>query len=244
MPKTRFGRSVACSAVVSVLSAISLLVAGSAASGTSTAAADWELNDPAGSAVMRDSSGSGLNGTIRTSAASDGLTLNGSYYHWSARCPACLPVASGRVVQVPDNAKLDIPDPSVTYTLEFRFRTTHGYGNYMQKGQATAAGGQIKVQGPNGIVQCLFKGANGVRTVTGSPTALDDGQWHTVACVHKATSVEEWVDGVRVAVNNRSTGYIDNSKPFVIGGKPQCDQIKVTCDYFSGDIDYVRISHG
>jgi hypothetical protein len=27
-----------------------------------------------------------------------------------------------------------------------------------------------------------------------------------------------------------------------VGGKINCDQINVTCDYFSGDIDYIRIS--
>jgi len=30
--------------------------------------------------------------------------------------------------------------------------------------------------------------------------------------------------------------------PFTIGGKTECDQITITCDYFVGDIDYVRIS--
>jgi hypothetical protein len=29
--------------------------------------------------------------------------------------------------------------------------------------------------------------------------------------------------------------------PLSIGGKVQCDQIDDTCDYFSGDIDWVRI---
>ena len=29
--------------------------------------------------------------------------------------------------------------------------------------------------------------------------------------------------------------------PLTIGGKVDCDQVKVTCDYFAGDIDWVRI---
>jgi hypothetical protein len=29
-----------------------------------------------------------------------------------------------------------------------------------------------------------------------------------------------------------------------IGGKISCDQIEVTCDYFSGEIDYIRIYRG
>jgi hypothetical protein len=210
-----------------------------------TVAANWQMNDHAGSRVMVDSTSHELNGVISSNAASQGLTLNGSYYHWSTRCPACLPVQDGRVVRVPDNKRLEIPDASVVYTLEFRYRTTHGYGNIMQKGQSTAKGGQIKVQLPGGRVQCLFKGADGTRVGSGSGSRdYDNGQWHTVKCVHTATKVETWVDGVRVGVKKGATGPIDNTKPFTVGGKLNCDQVHVTCDYFSGDVDYVKISHG
>src|SRR5215831_46164 len=59
----------------------------------------------------------------------------------------------------------------------------------MQMGQSTTSGGQIKVQGPKGSVQRLFKGANGTRVGTGSgkSNGLDEGQWHVVKCVHTAT---------------------------------------------------------
>jgi concanavalin A-like lectin/glucanase superfamily protein len=240
----RFGSTLRVSAVVWSVFTLWFLVAPSAASGTATTAADWEMNDPAGSTVMRDSSGHGLNGAISGQAASEGLTLNGSYFHWSSRCPACAPVQDGRVIQVPDNSQLEVPDASVRYTLEFRFRTTHGYGNYMQKGHAVSPGGQIKVQGPKGLVECMFKGANGNTVRTASPKSLSDGNWHTVKCVRTATQVQEWVDGTQVAVRNGSTGVINNSKQFTVGGKNNCDQVKVTCDYYSGDIDYIRISHG
>lgn len=206
-------------------------------------AANWQMNDGPGSRTMNDSSGNGLDGVISPDAAAQGLTSNGQYLSWTSRCPTCLPVQIGRVVQVPDDDSLDIPDPSATYTLEFRFRTTHGYGNYMQKGQSTTNGGQIKVQGPGGRVQCLFKGANGNRVGTGSPTPLDDGQWHTVRCVHTATQVKEYVDGVHVATKNGSTGPINNKQPFTLGGKKNCDQGEITCDYFAGDIDYVKVSN-
>jgi hypothetical protein len=212
----------------------------------STVVASWQMNDRPRSTVMHDSSGHGLNGQIASNAASVGLTTNGSYFHWSTRCPACKPVEGGRVVQVEDDDRLDIPDPSVPYTLEFRFRTTHGYGNYMQKGQSRTRGGQIKVQGPKGSVQCLFKGANGTRVGTGSGKAhgLDDGKWHVVKCVHTATEVVEYVDGHKVATNRGSTGPINNSKPFTVGGKLNCNQEQVTCDYFSGDIDWIKVIRG
>jgi hypothetical protein len=36
-------------------------------------------------------------------------------------------------------------------------------------------------------------------------------------------------------------GPIANSAPLSIGGKSQCDQVSVDCDYYSGHIDWVRI---
>ena len=221
-------------------------VAATSASAATSKVADWEMNEPKGSTVMTDSSGHHLNGRIVASnQITAGVVFNGATgYHWLTRSPTAPPAQPERVIQVPDNDLLDITDQSVTYTLEFRYRTTHKYGNIMQKGQSTTKGGQIKVQNPGGTPQCLFKGANGVRVGTGSPIALIDGQWHTVRCVKTATRVSEYIDGVLRAHKDGSTGPINNTYPWTVGGKLNCDQIKVTCDYFSGDIDYIRITRG
>jgi hypothetical protein len=53
-----------------------------------------------------------------------------------------------------------------------------------------------------------------------------------------------YVDGVRTGVSNHTTGDLDNAKPWTIGGKPVCDGVEVTCDYFAGDVDRVRLSKG
>jgi PKD repeat protein len=238
---------------------ISLCVIGCAAIGlalpqqAAQAAADnvvaqWDLNEASGATVMIDSSGNGIDGQIDPTAATHGLhtgVIDGAdtFYRWDNRCPACAPAEEQRVVQVPDNDMLDIPDATMTWQLEFRFRTSRPFGNFMQKGQSASRGGQIKVQAPGGIVQCLFKGEDGTRVGTGSPDPLDDNQWHTVQCIRTETQVKEFVDGVRVAVKNGSTGVINNKKPFTIGGKTECDQITITCDYFVGDIDYVKVSN-
>ena len=77
-------------------------------------------------------------------------------------------------------------------------RTTKPLGNIIQKGQSSTPGGYFKIQAPNGIVQCLFRGAGGSRAV-GSGRA---------------------------------------------GGKVSRNQTTVTCDYYVGDLDYVRIDAG
>ena len=76
------------------------------------------------------------------------------------------------------------------------------------------------------------------------PTAINDNLWHVLTCVRTPTRVTVLVDGVEVNHKNGSTGTIDNEMPMTVGGKLNCDQIKVTCDYFSGDIDYIRIYKG
>lgn len=227
-------------AALAAFTALAVVTLPGVAAGAPAVVADWEMNESAGTTVMHDQTGA-HNGVVNPS----GVVANGSYYHWQQRCPACLPVAPQRVVQVPDSSVLDIPDPNVPYVLQFTYRTHSGYGNIMQKGQSDARGGQIKVQLPGGKVQCLFKGANGVRVGAGTGShTYDDGAWHTVKCVHTATRVEVWVDGVRIAIKNGSTGPIDNANPWTVGGKLNCDQGRTTCDYYSGDIDSISITRG
>jgi PKD repeat protein len=228
--------------VVLVASGLTVVQATTAWAAT-TLVADWQLNDPAGSTVMVDGTGH-HNGAISPDAAADGLTLNGSLYDWSLRCPACPPAQLPRVVQVPDSSELDIPDASVTQTIEFRFKTPKGYGNIMQKGQALDTGGQIKIENPNGFTQCVYIGANRTYVAVPSPVQLNDDKWHVFRCVHTSKQVQTWVDGVEVASKNVATGPINNAMPFVIGGKSHCDNVTITCDYYTGDIDWVRIYRG
>ena len=51
-----------------------------------------------------------------------------------------------------------------------------------------------------------------------------------------------YVDGVFRNRKNGTTGTIDNGIPMTIGGKINCDQIDITCDYFSGQIDFIKIT--
>jgi hypothetical protein len=129
-----------------------------------TTVADWEMNEAAGATTMVDSSANHLDGTIipsdelQTGVQFDVDTLG---YHWVRRPPNLPPAVPERIVQVPDNNLLDVPDPSVTYTLEIRYRTKENFGNIVQKGQSASRGGQIKVQQPMGRPSCLFKGSLG-----------------------------------------------------------------------------------
>lgn len=230
--------------VVSILGAASL--AALALSSPATAAATttvglWNMNEKAGSKVLVDSSGNGFNGTIGTSVVA-GATFNGATGHrFPYIKPNTPPANPQHIDQVPDNATLR-PGTS-DFAVTVRYRTTENFGNILQKGQAGGTKGYWKFQQPKGIVSCLFRGASGSKSVN-SGVALNDGQWHTVRCERTATKVVMTIDGVKKRTGTGPTGAITNTFPLTIGGKGTCDQVSVTCDYFVGDIDYVRIEKG
>ncbi|MCU0266341.1 MAG: LamG domain-containing protein [Actinomycetia bacterium] len=227
--------------IASAAAGLLLAVALPANAAVSTVAL-YEMNEPAGARTMVDSSGNGLNGSIGA-AVQTGVAYGGAVgYRWSDVKPNEPPAKPERLVLVPDNDKLD-PGTS-TYTVTVRYRTLERFGNIIQKGQSATVGGYFKFQAPKGIVKCLFKGSNGEQRTASSKVPLNDGNWHTVTCKRTATQVSMWVDGVVTSRANGPTGSISNKKPLAIGGKATCDQVTITCDYFEGDIDYVKIEKG
>ncbi len=200
-----------------------------------TPIARWEMNEGPDATVMRNAAGSGLNGNIGSYV----VTGDGFYrFPFANRDVATL----RRVVTVADDSRLD--PGTRAYAITFRVRTTHRFGNVIQKGQSSTAGGYLKVQMPKGVVQCLFRGAAGSAVVM-SGKALNDGRWHEITCKREADRVVMWVDGAsEPRVKEGRTGSIANSYPLSVGGKTHCNQTTVTCDYFAGDLDYVRIAAG
>jgi hypothetical protein len=71
--------------------------------------------------------------------------------------------------------------------------------------------------------------------------SINDGAWHTVQCERAPDAVILRIDGAVESRANGWTGTIANSWPVSIGGKTNCDQIDVGCDYYAGDIDRVSI---
>lgn len=204
-----------------------------------TAVATWQMNESAGARVMTDSSGHGLSGSIGSEVQTGVNVAGAKGYRF---------LESGRdnqnprrLVTVADRSSLD--PGTKTYAITWRMRTTKPYGNVIQKGQSATSGGYFKVQAPNGIVQCLFRGSGGSKAV-GSGRALNDGNWHTLRCERTSSGVSLSVDGGTPRVARGATGNISNSFPLSIGGKTSCNQGTVTCDYFVGDIDRVAITAG
>ena len=223
-----------------VLTVASALLGTAAAAGAAAAGpvALWAMNESSGARTMLDSSGHGLRGSIGDEVDTGVRTSGATGYRFSRLDPDTPPPHPRHVVTVPDRADLD--PGSRDYAVTVRLRTTYQFGNIIQKGQATAAGGNFKLQIPHGIVQCLFRGSIGSRLVS-APRPINDGRWHTVRCERTGSGLTLSIDGSAVARRSGWTGRIANSWPLSIGGKTSCDQVEVGCDYYAGDIDYVEI---
>ena len=211
---------------------------GPLAGGGSTVAV-WQMNEPPGARTMIDSSGHGLRGSIGGEVGTGVRTGGAVGYRFSRLEPDTPPTHPRHLVTVADNAALD--PGTRDYAVTVRLRTRHHFGNIIQKGQATVAGGSFKLQIPDGIVQCLFRGSSG-SVIVSAPRRINDGRWHVVRCERVSSGLILVIDGAVVARKAGRTGKIANSWPLSIGGKTNCDQRTVGCDYYAGDIDYVTIT--
>ncbi len=207
--------------------------------------ANWEMNEGKGATVMADSSGHGLNGTIG-SAVQTGYQANGATgYHWAFTSPTKPPPKPERLIIVGNDDRLN--PGTGDYAVTMRFRTKKTFGNITQKGQAGSTGGYWKWEIPHGNLKCVFRGVvNGKfkRKALDSPMKLNDNQWHTVRCAREGNQVSMTIDGTTTITKSGSTGSITNTVPLTIGGKSNCDQGHVTCDYFTGEIDWLKIETG
>ncbi len=205
---------------------------------------DLQFNEPAGATVAEDSSGYGHDGAIGSH-----IVMNGSYAKIDRHPPGDgIYYGADHLVMVPDAADASLDPGSENFTVEFRFRSTVKFGNVMQKGQATTTGGQVKFQQPQGYMSCMFKSPTGRASVKAS-TYTSDGAWHTIRCVRTPTDVTIYVDGVFNKRIRNSTGTINNKKPWTIGGKFDCNTADPntgadSCDYFAGEIDWIRFTKG
>jgi hypothetical protein len=198
------------------------------------------MNEGPGATTAVDSSGNGLSGIVGSHVQTGvALTGGGTGYRFPYLKPNTPPADPAHLVTIPHNDRLN--PGTGNFAVEFRMRTTHSFGNVIQKGQAGSPGGYWKFQQPSGKISCLFRGSAGSSTASSGTVRVNDGAWHTVRCERTSSSVVMRVDGVVTGRNFNATGSIANTKPLTIAGKLNCDQINITCDYFAGDIDYVTI---
>jgi len=224
------------------LAAAVVLTLAVAAPASAATLADWEMNEGSGATTMIDSSGH-VNGTIGSAVKTGVSVMGATVYRWPFASPTAPPPKPERIVQANSSS---LNPGSGTYTVSLRYRTTQHFGNIVQKGQAGSAGGYFKVENPHGQINCVFRGVVSgklVRKAVTSPAVLSDGAFHVATCTRTAYALTLTIDGSVVDTAHGSTGNISNTRPVTIGGKLNCDQVKTTCDYYTGDIDWVKLSN-
>lgn len=237
MPRTRRAT------VTALVAAVLVLTHPAPSSAVPVTVLDLELNEAFGARTAVDSSGLGHHGVIGSH-----LVMNGAYatfdYHPDTQHIA---YHDAHLLVVPDAADGSLDPGSGNFSVEIGFRTTllvsSETRNLVQKGQSGAAGGQVKLQIDHGRLSCTFKTPQGTATATTS-VSVADGVWHVVRCDRTPTSVTVYVDSVRSGLRNAVTGTLNNTKPWTVGGKQQCDARSVDCDYFAGEVDFLRLTKG
>ncbi len=214
-----------------------------------TMAADWRMEERSGS-TMHDSSGHNLDGIIGSAVVTGVLTSQG---HRAYRFQGDRAVVNDRrLVRVPDNALLE--PTNGTFAVTLRMKTGAHDPNIIQKGQSETTGGYWKFVLNDGWPRCHFRDGNhntlaiGFVNNTDPETKVDDNNWHVIRCERTTDGVRATIDPGTPRAQTRflrgSIGSVNNTFPLTIGGKRDCNGTTVTCDYFAGLIDWVRIKKG
>lgn len=204
-----------------------LLLASPASAATTVAA--YAMNETSGR-TMLDSTG-----RYPGSIGSD-VVLSGSSYRFLTPPTAYRPQ---HLVTVPHATALD--PGTGTWSVTTRVRFTQASGNIVQKGQA--GGSYVKLESHNGGLSCLFRGSAGSKSVSTGSKDYNDGLWHTVTCKRAGSEVSLVIDGV-TRRGTAPTGAVSNRAPLVIAGKGSCNGTTVGCDYWVGEMDYLRVETG
>jgi hypothetical protein len=188
----------------------------------------WQFNERSGAAI--DSAGSRQNGTVGSL-----IQRTGSVYRFPTS--TAMPSAP-HLVTVAHNSLFN--PGTGDFAVQVRLKTARVASNVVQKGQASPTGSYWKVEIHNGQATCLFKGSGGQRAVL-STSRVNNGAWHTIRCDRSSSAVSITIDGVKQRTITGPTGNVANSSGLSIGGKAGCNPPNVGCDFFAGEIDYVRI---
>jgi hypothetical protein len=211
-------------------------------SSSSTVAGIWTFDEPKGERTAVDRGPDGLDARVGKDITTGVVHEGATVYRFPEIPPNSPPAHPEHLVAVPDTASLDPGEGA--YAVTIRFRTESSPSNIVQKGQRASGGGYWKIDQDDGRLRCLFLDATGHGVSAYSTSRIADGAWHTATCARTADTVTLDLDGEREATTPGTTGAIANGWPLTIGGKPECDQVWVGCDYFSGDVDFVRVVTG
>jgi chitodextrinase len=204
-----------------------------------TTVADWEMDEPAGSTTMIDSSPNGNNGTL-TNVKAGVPGFAGTGYSFKPKA----------WVTVPDAPSLDPGYRNVSVTLHIMTTSLPSSGDFdlLRKGKSP---GDVEYKVEllkSGQILCALHGLVGGTTFNGigvqsTGAGLADGHWHTIVCARTGYgTVSLTVDGTQytaVLSGGASLGAISPSEHLYIGANPDAGN-----DYYRGSADDVTVQVG
>jgi hypothetical protein len=232
--------------------------AGSAWPAASTTLGSWPMDETGGS-IMRDLSGSGLDGAIGSAVVVGGGTYR--FPGWSqnvdpsGRLAGTVPPDAGAVEIVDPSDLLDRGTGSFVVTLRLRSDLTTVGGlpaapgasyNILQKARADDPGGFWKLElagsgSTSGRLRWVL--SDGRRSaVVISAVRVDDGQWHTVTAERRGSQSVLTVDGRVATAPAAHVGGIHPSGSYsgamTVGKKPGSVDPR---DAFAGWLDDLTV---
>lgn len=203
-------------------------------SASSTAAAQWNMDETAGT-TMFDSSGNNHNGTLHgpVQLGVTGPPGQGTAYGFSGKSDVDVPYSATLVA---GSANIDIA---------FWLNTTHlpATGDYdlVRMGDYPAQEYKVELLSSNQIA-CTYHGSSSSNNATGG-ASLNNGQWHYVQCIKTASAIQVWIDGVLVHSTSAVIGSVSPPSDVNVGahGNPGTTS---GYDWYQGDLDDVSITFG
>jgi Concanavalin A-like lectin/glucanases superfamily len=189
--------------------------------------AQWNMDEPAGSTTMIDSSGNGTNGTLKNGVQAGVPGETGTAYLFSGQSYVDVPSSNSLN---PGTARVDI-----SFWLNTTHLPTSGDYDLVRKGVYPDQEYKTELL-QSGQIACAFTGSMGTVTAIGGPS-LADGAWHHVECVKTDTQVQLTIDGTVAATTSGSAGSISTSGDATLGAHPGYD-------YYQGMLDDVTLTFG
>lgn len=243
-------RRAACFAVASVCLLVGAAPA-SAGTGAPVLLLDFEINQAlySGDAVL-DVSGGGHTGTIRSLNGGRIVPVAGYGGGVAGQLPQVCEGDGCRraLVEVADDDDFDPRMGRIQFGARILLDPTQTSvgGNIIQKGHYGDRAGQWKLQidGIAGRPSCVISGLRDgeyLEVVVKSPVSVADGDWHSVACERKWSSVDLVIDGAVVKTVAFPAVLLDSPAPVRVGAKTVS---RVDNDQFHGALDNVFVSRG
>lgn len=183
-----------------------------------------------GSPVVRDSSGQGNNGVVRTAYNGAVVTVTDAAGSMAADFPGKCKTepCPNALIEIADQPSLDpgtAPFQWGARVLLKKNETADGE-NVVQKGTWGEPGGQWKLQIDKaaGVPSCVVSGrvpgkATERRVVLKATIGVADGVWHVLLCRRTVAGVEILVDGVVRGSVAMPAVVLDSTAPVTIGAK-------------------------